>query len=64
VLVNAPSGDYVFCIITKNQADESWQLGNEGRELIRKVSSFPWKHFEPDHPRTPAPGAEQYKPIE
>jgi beta-lactamase class A len=25
VLVNAPSGDYVFCVITKNQQDESWE---------------------------------------
>jgi beta-lactamase class A len=64
VLVNAPSGDYVFCIITKDQADESWEPGNEGWELIRKVSASLWRHFEPDHPWTPAPGAEKYKPIE
>jgi beta-lactamase class A len=64
VLVNAPSGDYVFCIITKNQADESWEPGNEGWELIRKVSSALWGHFEPDHPWTPAPGADKFKPIE
>jgi hypothetical protein len=25
VLVNAPSGDYVFCLITRNQQDESWR---------------------------------------
>ena len=24
VLVNAPSGDYVFCVITKNQQDQGW----------------------------------------
>jgi beta-lactamase class A len=63
-LVNAPSGDYVFCIITRNQSDESWQLGNEGWELIRNVSAFLWNHFEPGHPWTPAAGAERYKPIE
>ena len=47
VLVNAPSGDYVFSIITKNQADESWQTSNEGWELIRRLSSLLWNYFEP-----------------
>ncbi|MDQ3534947.1 MAG: class A beta-lactamase-related serine hydrolase [Bacteroidota bacterium] len=47
VLVNAPSGDYVFCIITKNQKDEKWEKDNEGYELIRKVSKVIWDHFEP-----------------
>jgi len=64
VLVNGPSGDYVFCIITKNQADESWEHGNEGWELIRKVSSFLWHHFEPDQGWNPAPGAEKFKPSD
>ena len=30
VLVNAPNGDYVFSIITDNQADKSWTHDNEG----------------------------------
>ncbi|WP_224999500.1 serine hydrolase [Cesiribacter sp. SM1] len=47
VLVNAPSGDYVFCIITKNQQDESYETSNEGWELIRKLSALLWNHFEP-----------------
>lgn len=47
VLVNGPSGDYVFCIITKNQVDESWEHNNEGWELIRGLSALLWKHFEP-----------------
>jgi len=46
VLVNAPSGDYVFCVITKNQKDESWEYGNEGFTLIRDVSRILWNHFE------------------
>lgn len=46
VLVNAPSGDYVFCIITKNQKDERWDYDNEGYELIRKVSKTIWDHYE------------------
>ena len=62
LLVNAPSGDYVFCVITKNQTDESWAPGNEGFTLLRKVSALLWKTFEPKHPFTPAPGSERYKP--
>lgn len=48
VLVNAPSGDYVFCMITKNQSDESWDYENEGFVLIRNVSRLLWQHFEPE----------------
>lgn len=49
VLVNAPSGDYVFCILTKNNKDESWTNKNEAEELTRKISSIIWNHFEPKH---------------
>ena len=45
VLVNAPSGDYVFCIITNNQFDESWDYENEGFALIRKISKILWNNF-------------------
>lgn len=62
VLVNAPSGDYVFCIITKNQADTTWSPPNEGWALIRSLSALLWKHFEPRNPWHPAPGAERFKP--
>ncbi len=47
VLVNAPSGDYVFCVATKNQADASWGYDNEGYVLIRQVSDLLWRTFEP-----------------
>jgi beta-lactamase class A len=47
VLVNAPGGDYVFCVITKNQQDESWVNENEGYVLLRNVSRTLWQHFEP-----------------
>ena len=47
VLVNAPSGDYVFCVITKNQQDESWTNQNEGYVLLRNVSKTLWNYFEP-----------------
>ncbi len=56
VLVNAPHGDYVFCIATKNQADQSWEETNEGWALIRRVSALLWQHFEPDYGWTPPPG--------
>ncbi len=47
VLVNAPSGDYVFCVITKNQQDQRWENDNEGNVLIRNVSRLLWNYFEP-----------------
>lgn len=46
-LVIAPSGDYVFCVITKNQTDQRWKPDNEGYVLIRKISRALWKFFEP-----------------
>ncbi len=61
-LVNAPSGDYVFCVITKDQTDTTWDPPNEGWVLIRRISALLWHHFEPNHPWHPAPGAERFKP--
>lgn len=49
VLVNAPSGDYVFAIMTKNNEDQRWVYDNEAAVLIRDVSSLIWNHMEPDH---------------
>lgn len=54
-LVHAPHGEYVYCIITKNQKDESWERGNEGYELLRQVGALLWNYYEPKH---------QFKPIE
>ncbi len=48
VLVNAPHGDYVFCLITNNQTDTSWEDDNEGYVLLRDISQLLWKHFEPE----------------
>lgn len=53
VLVNAPHGDYVFCVITKNQQDTRWTNDNEGSVLIRNVSALLWKYFEPQRPYLP-----------
>ncbi len=62
VLVNAPSGDYVFSVITKGQVDSSYTKDNEGYVLLRQVSALLWSTFEPKHPWTPAPGVERFKP--
>ncbi|HEX5631740.1 MAG TPA: serine hydrolase [Gemmatimonadales bacterium] len=62
MLVNAPSGDYVVCVITKGQEDTSWVPDNEGFVLLRKVTAHLWRRFEPKHPFTPAPGASRFKP--
>ncbi|WP_343535493.1 serine hydrolase [Pedobacter sp.] len=60
VLVNAPHGDYVFCIITKNQKDTSWKYDNEAEVLIRKTSKLLWNYFEPKSNWQPAKGIEKY----
>ena len=62
VLVNAPSGDYVFSVITRNQADTSYAAANAGYVLLRRVSALLWREFEPRHPWTPDPGAAALKP--
>jgi beta-lactamase class A len=55
VLVNAPHGDYVFCVITKDQEDRSWEDSNEGFVLLREVSGLLWDYFEPDFGWEPPP---------
>ena len=62
VLVNAPSGDYVFCVITQDQADESWEADNAGWVLIRRISGAVWNHFEPAHRYAPPAEVRRYKP--
>jgi beta-lactamase class A len=53
VYVYAPSGPYVFSLITKNQEDTRWVNDNEGYMLIRTVSRILWNHFEPGSTWTP-----------
>src|SRR4051812_32820845 len=60
VLVNAPHGDYVFSIITKNLKDQSWTTSNEAIGLIKKLSSVLWHHFEHKSKWQPAVGIEKY----
>lgn len=54
ILVMAPTGPYVFSIITKNQADERWDLDNEGWVLARKLSTLLWEYFVPGSGWTPS----------
>ena len=56
VMVNAPSGDYVFYFTTKNIGDQSWEYENEAWELSREVSAFLWNYFEPESTWKPAEG--------
>jgi beta-lactamase class A len=58
LLVNAPAGDYVLSILTRNQADSSWVVRNEGWELIRRVSRTVYHHFNPDDPWRPEGAAD------
>ncbi len=59
-LVNAPGGDYVFCVITDGQADQRWEPDNAGYVLIRTVSRLLWETFEPESTWRPAPGMDRY----
>lgn len=47
LLVNAPTGDYVLCIMTNHQADTGWGSGNEGFVLLRDISRIVYEHFVP-----------------
>jgi beta-lactamase class A len=60
VLVNAPHGDYVFCVITKNQKDGGWSPNNEGYVLLRNVSRLLWQYFEPHSKWKPADKIEEW----
>ncbi len=60
VLVNAPHGDYVFSIVTKNNKDQRWIPDNEAYVLIRKVSALLWHYYEPKSDWKPANGIAKY----
>ena len=60
VLVHAPHGEYVYCLMTKNQLDESWERTNEGFVLLRQVGELLWKHFEPKSDWKPVAGYEKW----
>ncbi|HSC37055.1 MAG TPA: serine hydrolase [Chitinophagaceae bacterium] len=60
VLVNAPHGDYVFYVATKNNKDQRWVPENEAWQLERKVSALLWSYFEPKSGWKPAAGSERF----
>ncbi len=62
VMVNAPHGDYVFYIGTKDNEDTSWTSSNEAWELTRRISSFLWNYFEPKSDWKPV-GGQKFKDV-
>jgi beta-lactamase class A len=54
VLVDAPHGDYVFYVATKNNKDQRWVPDNEAWVLARRVSALLWNYFEPRYGWKPA----------
>jgi len=60
VLVNAPHGDYVFYVATKNNKDQRWVSDNAAWQLARKVSALLWKYYEPRSKWKPAEGSAKY----
>ena len=60
LLVNAPSGDYVFCVITKNQEDTRREYDNTGWVLAREISRILYNHFEPDNDWVPGGSRDDY----
>jgi beta-lactamase class A len=60
IMVNAPHGDYVYCIITKNNKDQSWNHDNEAWQLLRKVGVAIWQYYEPASQWKPDPALGQF----
>ncbi len=59
--VHAPSGPYVFTVITREQGDTRFTPDNEGSERIRAFSRLFWETFEPESDWRPAPGVERFR---
>ncbi|MCK7554576.1 class A beta-lactamase-related serine hydrolase [Chitinophaga sedimenti] len=59
IMVNAPHGDYVYCIITKDNKDQRWTKNNEALVLLRAVGYTIWKHYEKDGNWRPIPVGDQ-----
>lgn len=59
-LVRGRRSEYLFCIATKNNKDQSWEPGNEAWVLTRKLSALLWAYFEGDGWK-PAAGAERFE---
>ena len=59
--VHAPSGPYVFAVVTRDQGDTRYEPDNAGYELIRAASRLFWSAFEPGRPFTAPPGSARYR---
>lgn len=59
VLVQGRKSNYLFCICTKNNKDQSWERPNEAWQLTRKLSALLWHYFEKDDWK-PAAGADKF----
>jgi beta-lactamase class A len=60
LMVNAPNGDYVFSVITKNNKDHSYAHDSEANTFIRNVSALLWHYFEPDDKWQQPEGFDQF----
>lgn len=59
--VHAPSGPYVFTVVTREQGDTRFAPDNAGYELIRAASRLFWETFEPASDWRPASGSERFR---
>ncbi len=62
--VFAPGGEYALTVYTKDQRDDRWTNDNEGLVAIRALSRLVWRHYHPQDPWTPPPGAAALWPPE
>jgi beta-lactamase class A len=60
VLVKAENSNFVFCISTKNNKDQSWNDDNEAWKLTRQIAALLWRHFNPKDNWQPAPDADKF----
>jgi beta-lactamase class A len=61
-IVNAPAGQYVLAVYTKELKDQRWTRDNEGEAAIRTLAALVWQQFDPHHTWTPPPGYEAFLP--
>jgi beta-lactamase class A len=60
LLVKGDKAEYVFCVMSKNNKDESWKNDNEAWELTRKISRLLWNYYEPKDDWQPAQDAAKF----
>lgn len=61
LLVKGPKAEYVFCVMTKNNKDTSWENSNEAWELTRRISRLLWDYYEPKDTWVPAADAAKFE---